>query len=253
MSEEEKKKDKKEYSRDEYVYLSKIYEKAERFGDMVSAINKFIEINPKLSKEEKTILSSGYKNILIEKRAGWRLLNSMEKRQSKKKPEKIPNIKEIKKNIEKELKEQFDNAHKIIDNYLLPNAEDPESKVFYLRLKGDQYRYLAEISKDKEKEYNKAISEAEKIYKQAYDIAIKDLPELNSTRIGLCLNFSLFYYEVKGSKKEGCKTAKKAFEDSMKFLDELERNRSKDVLLLIQLLKENLIFWSSELSEEEQN
>ena len=254
MSEIEKNEnEKKEYTRDEYIYLSKIYERAERFPDMVSSINKFIELNPKLSKDEKKILSAGYKNVLIDKRASWRLLNYMEKKESKKKPEQVKNIKEIKKNIEKELKAQFENAHKIIDNYLLPNAEDPESKVFYLRLKGDQYRYLAEISKDNEKEYNKAIFEAEKNYKEAYDIALKDLPVLNGTRIGLCLNFAVFYYEVKGSKKEGCKIAKKAFEDSMKNLDELEKNRSKDVLLLIQLLKENLIFWSSEMNEDEQN
>ena len=250
MSEEEKK-EKKEYTRDEYIYLSKIYERAERYPDMVSAINKFIEINPKLSKEEKKIVSAGYKNILLEKRASWNLLNNMEKRESKKKPEQIPYIKEIKKIIEKELKEQFEEVHKIIDKFLLPNAEDPDSKVFYMRLKGDHYRYLAEISKNKEKEYNKAIEDAEKIYKEAYEIANKELPVLNNTRIGLCLNFAVFYYEVKGNKKEGCKIAKKAFEDSMKYLDELEKNKLKDVLLLIQLLKENLIFWSSEMSEEQ--
>ena len=252
MSEEEKKEE-KEYTRDEYIYLSKIYERAERYPDMVSAINKFIEINPKLSKEEKKIVSAGYKNILLDKRASWNLLNNMEKRESKKKPEQIPHIKEIKKIIEKELKEQFEEVHKVIDKFLLPNAEDPDSKVFYMRLKGDHYRYLAEISKDKEKEYNKAIAEAEKIYKEAYEIASKELPVLNNTRIGLSLNFAVFYYEVKGSKKEGCKIAKKAFEDSMKYLDELEKTKLKDVLLLIQLLKENLIFWSSEMSEEEQN
>lgn len=250
MSEEEKK-EKKEYTRDEYIYLSKIYERAERYPDMVSAINKFIEINPKLSKEEKKIVSAGYKNILLEKRASWNLLNNMEKRESKKKPEQIPYIKEIKKIIEKELKEQFEEVLKIIDKFLLPNAEDADSKVFYMRLKGDHYRYLAEISKNKEKEFNKAIGDAEKIYKEAYEIANKELPVLNNTRIGLCLNFAVFYYEVKGNKKEGCKIAKKAFEDSMKYLDELEKNKLKDVLLLIQLLKENLIFWSSEMSEEQ--
>ena len=37
------------------------------------------------------------------------------------------------------------------------------------------------------------------------------------------------------------------------YLDDLETFKSKDVLLLIQLLKENLIFWSSEMNEEEQN
>ena len=251
MSEEGKKEEKKEYTRDEYIYLSKLNEKAERFSDMVLSINKFIELNPKLSKEEKNIVSAGFKNILSERRASWRLLNSMEKRELKKKPEQAKNIKEIKNHIEKELKKQIEDILNVIDKYLLPNAQDAESKVLYLRLKADHYRYLSEFSKDKE--YNKAIEEAEKNYKEAYEIAIKELPVINNTRVGLCLNFSVFYYEIKGNKKEGCKVAKRAFEDSMKYLDDLEKFKSKDVLLLIQLLKENLIFWTSEMNEEEQN
>ena len=47
-----------EYSREEYIYLSKLYEKAQRFEDMINAINKFIELGPKLSKEERNILSA---------------------------------------------------------------------------------------------------------------------------------------------------------------------------------------------------
>ena len=37
---------------------------------------------------------------------------------------------------------------------MLPKAEDAESKVFYLRLKGDHYRYLCEITKEKDFEKN---------------------------------------------------------------------------------------------------
>ena len=248
---EEEKEPKENKTREEYVYLSKLYERAERFQDMVSVINKFIEITPKLSKDEKNILSAGYKNILSDKRASWRLLNSMERKEAKKKSPQVPHIREIKSRIESELKKIFDDMHNLVDKYLLPNAEDPESKVFYLRLKGDHYRYLCEISKDKELE--KAIEKAEKVYKEAYEISEKELPFINSTRVGLCLNMALFFYEIKGDKKEGCKIAKKSFEESMKYLDDLEKFKSKDVLLLIQLLKENLIFWSSEMNEDEQN
>jgi 14-3-3 protein epsilon len=248
---DEKKQTKKEPTRDEFVYLSKLYERAERYPDMVSAINKFIEMNPKLSKDERNILSAGYKNILSDKKASWRLLNSMERKETKKKSKQVPHIKEIKKHVEDEMKIIFEDLHKIIDTYLLPNAEDMESKVFYLRLKGDHYRYLCEITKDKE--FEKNIEKTEKVYNEAFEIAEKKLPVINSTRVGLCLNMAVFYYEVKGDKKKGCQIAKKAFEESMKYLDDLEKFKTKDVLLLIQLLKENFIFWSSEMNDEEPN
>ena len=67
------------------------------------------------------------------------------------------------------------------------------------------------------------------------------------------MNYSVFYYEIKGLKEEACSIAKNAFDESMKVLDDLEKSKAKDTLLIIQLLKENLIFWSSEMNEEEQN
>ena len=246
MSEEEDKKEK--YTREEYVYLSKLYEKAQRFEDMVSSINKFIELNPQLTKEERNILSAGYKNILFDKRENWRFLSSMERKEAKKKSKQVIYIQEIKNHIEKEIRTIVESVQNLIDKFLINNCSDNESKVFYMRLKADHYRYLCEISKEKD-----LLEKAEKKYKEAYNIAMKELPYINNERIGLCLNFALFYYEVKGDKKEGYRIAKNCFEESMKYLEELEKFKSKDALMLIQLHKENLIFWSSEMNEDEQS
>ena len=73
----------KEYTREEYIYLAKLYEKAERFNDMVNFINKFIEMNPELSHEERIILSAGYKNVISSKRSSWRLVNTLIKKEDK--------------------------------------------------------------------------------------------------------------------------------------------------------------------------
>lgn len=34
----------------------------------------------------------------------------------------------------------------LLDKYLIPKASNAESKVFYLKMKGDYYRYLAEVA-----------------------------------------------------------------------------------------------------------
>ena len=239
----------KNFTREEYVYLSKLYEKAEKYNDMFKYVNKFVELEPKLTKDERNILSSGYKNIVSDKRASWRILNNMEKREEKKNTSQISNIREVKDNIEKELSQICDEIQKIIDKYLIPNAPDTENKVFYLKLKGDYYRYKCEYLNGKDLE--DVCIKADKVYKEALDIANKELPISNSTRLGLSLNYSVFYYEIKKLKDEAINIAKNAFDESMKILDDLEISKAKDTLLIIQLLKENLISWCTEMNEEE--
>lgn len=39
----------------------------------------------------------------------------------------------------------------LLDKHLIPNATPAESKVFYLKMKGDYYRYLAEVAAGDEK------------------------------------------------------------------------------------------------------
>ena len=235
-------------TREEYVFLSKLYEKSEKYTDMFKCINKFVELNPKLTKEERNILGEGYKNIVSDKRASWRILNNLEKREEKRNPSRIIYIKEVKENIEKELNKICDDIQKMIDKYLLPNVSDSENKIFYLKLKGDFFRYKCEIINGKD--FDDICLKAEKVYKEATDMANKELPINNSTKLGLALNYSVFYYEIKKLKEEAINIAKNAFDESMKILDDLEISKAKDTLLIIQLLKENLISWCTEMNEE---
>ena len=234
----------KVYTREECVFLSRLNEKAEKYSEMFKYINKYVELDPKLSKEERNILCSGYKYIISDKRNSLRILNNIEKRNTYQ----LAYIKEIRQNIEKELYQILLDIEKMLDKYLIPNAIDIENKVFYLKLKADFMRYKCEISYGKE--LDDIISKTEKIYKEANDIANKELMISNSTRLGLALNYSVFFYDIKKMKEEAINIAKNAFDDAMKILDNLEISKAKDTLLIIQMLKENLIFWCNEINNE---
>ena len=66
----------KNYTREECISLSKLYEKACKFQEMIKFINKFALLDPKLSKDERNILEFGFKNLVSDKRASWRFLNN---------------------------------------------------------------------------------------------------------------------------------------------------------------------------------
>lgn len=85
-----------------------------------------------LTVEERNLLSVAYKNVIGAKRAAWRIISSLESKAEKEgKDEKTRKIiKNFKQQIENELDEICDQIIKLLDEYLLPNAESGESKVF---------------------------------------------------------------------------------------------------------------------------
>ena len=97
---------------------------------------------------------------------------------------------------------------------MIGNAEDDESKVFYMKMKGDYYRYLAEVAGSQEK------GDVTKKSEEAYDAAYKEAEKMAPThpiRLGLALNFSVFYYEIQNKPDRACEMAKKVGDGTVMF------------------------------------
>lgn len=86
-------------------------------------------------------------------------------------------------------------------------------------------------------------------YKAASEIATTELPPTHPIRLGLALNFSVFYYEIQNSPDKACHLAKQAFDDAIAELDTLSEESYKDSTLIMQLLRDNLTLWTSDMSE----
>lgn len=151
--------------------------------------------------------------------------------------------------IEQELNDICNAILSLLDEYLVPSATSGESKVFYLKMKGDYHRYLAEF---KTHDDRKSAAESTLVsYKSAQDIALQDLTPTHPIRLGLALNFSVFYYEILNSPERACNLAKQAFDEAIHELDSLGEESYKDSTLIMQLLRDNLTLWTSDMQGEE--
>ncbi|KAI3758971.1 hypothetical protein L6452_06544 [Arctium lappa] len=76
------------------------------------------------------------------------------------------------------------------------------------------------------------------------------LPSTHPIRLGLALNFLVFYYEIMNSPERACHLPKQVFDEAIAELDTLSEESYKDNTLIMQLLRDNLTLWTSDLPEE---
>jgi len=84
-------------------------------------------------------------------------------------------------------------------------------------------------------------------YKKAEETAKESLPPTHPIRLGLALNFSVFYYEICNEQAKACALAKEAFDNAIVELDTTSEESYKDSTLIMQLLRDNLTLWTADL------
>ena len=238
-----------EKEREHLVCLARLAEQAERYDEMVDAMKKVAKLDVELTVEERNLVSVGYKNVIGARRASWRILSSIEqKEEAKGNEQNVKRIKEYRQRVEDELAKICNDILSVIDNHLLPSSSSGESTVFYYKMKGDYYRYLAEFKSAEDRK--EAADQSLKAYEAATSTAASDLAPTHPIRLGLALNFSVFYYEILNSPERACHLAKQAFDEAIAELDSLNEESYKDSTLIMQLLRDNLTLWTSDLPEE---
>jgi len=235
-------------SREDLIYMAKVSEQTERFEDMLNYMKQVVSQGSELSVEERNLLSVAYKNSVGSRRTAWRALEAIEQKEEKKGGRHTNLIKDFKRKIKEEIDKFCNDVLSLINTSILKSCHSAESKVFFLKMKGDYYRYLAECSTGESQ--SKIAQEGLQAYTEASEASTTELKKTNPIRLGLALNFSVFHYEILSDPTKACSLAKQAFDDAIAEIEELNDDEYKDSTTIMQLIRDNLTLWSSELEGE---
>ncbi|TKC41099.1 hypothetical protein EI555_019252, partial [Monodon monoceros] len=208
----------------ELIQKAKLAQQAKHYDDMVTCTKAVTE-------QGCSLLSVACKNVGSHMSA-WRVISSIEQKTNTS-DKKLQPIKDYREKVESELRSICTTVLELLDKYLIANATNPESKVFYLKMKGDYFRYLAEVACE-------TIDNSQGAYQEAIDTSKKEMQPTHPIRLGLTVNFSVFYYEILNNPELACTLAKTAFDEAIAELDILNEDSYKDSTLIMQLLRDNL-------------
>jgi len=214
-------------------------EESERYHDMCKIMRELVlwtyskQID--LTIDERNLLSVAFNNVIGTYRLSWRILSRHEKMED-------IIIIAYRKQVESDLECIIMNMIDLLENYLIKT----ETKVYYLKMAGDYYRYLAEFFTEKGYE-KKALN----FYKLALEICENEFPPTNSFRLGLVLNYSVCYYEMGKDKNKACELARDAFDKANSRIYELlgEGSEYVESTKIMQFLRDNLTLWTSDTED----
>jgi len=224
------------------VTLAKYAERADRFDEMKDFMASRVKTGRELDYEERDMFSAAFKSALSGRRQAVRVAMAFEN-SDQRNAEQANLAAGYRTKVEAELTEVCSLCIDLISNYLLPQPGPADGKVFYLKMMGDYYRYMAEFAEPMKKQ--EIAQKALEFYSTGAQEALA-LSPTNPTRLGLALNFSVFLHEVAGQTQEAINQANAAFQAACANAAELATQETRDeASLTMTLLQDNLTLWQS--------
>ena len=236
---------------EDLFFLAKAAEQSERFEgmiplDMAHFMQVFIrKVGRELRSEERIALSVAYKNVIGVRRASWRVLLSIEHKESQRNNRaNSQRAAKYRAELETELSRLCTDILSLID--LLIARESTQYTAFYCKMKGDYCRYLCEFGSEERRTWLQRAVDAYEIGIQA----ARGLQAFDPIRLGIALNFAVLKYEIMGDTPTACELVKVARAEA---LEELKRTEapSRDTGRLLQLMGDNLSLWTCESAGED--
>ncbi|XP_037927371.1 uncharacterized protein LOC119661927 [Teleopsis dalmanni] len=230
--------------RDICLYKLKLAKCAQRYDDMIVELRKLAAISGEFSPDEQRLLTVAYKYEVDLRRTSWRNLVALEDSEPiRSNCDRFHVMREYRAEIEKELYQICEDIIEYLDRALIPCDGTTESKIFCSQLRADYNRYMAEVEVGTGSQIKTDWALA--AYKCAYDIAVSELIPTDPLRLGVALNYSVFFYEVIKSSNESCRIAKDSFNAAIVDMHKLNSENYQETTSIMQTLWNNLQFWST--------
>ena len=238
---------------DDKLYLARISYLSGLSEETLKYIEEVIILKDgNINEEEKNLLFNSLKKLINFRRESWRTINALESKEIKNNSSLLPRVKELKNNISEEIKTYVNKGLQLIDEKLLKEDSPEELKTMYFKIKGDYIRYLIELTpKDREEELNILKEKADEYYKNGLNIS-ESLSILNTTKVGLILNYTVFLYEIIKDYKNAYMIANNTYQSITKSLndDNYDLTLLKELNKMLDILRENISKWSDTVVPE---
>uniref|UniRef100_A0AC34QS21 14-3-3 domain-containing protein n=1 Tax=Panagrolaimus sp. JU765 TaxID=591449 RepID=A0AC34QS21_9BILA len=217
---------------------------ANAWSALSQSMKRVTQLGNELGSDHVDLLSKSYQNVVDVRRSLLRMYQSIEKK-TEGSEKKQQMAKEYREKVQKELEGICKEVIELLDKFLILKTGNLDVKLLYLKMKGDYYRYLAEVATGEDR--SGYLLNSQHSYQEAYD-TLNDEP-VSPKRLGLALNFSVLYYDVLNAPDKACQLAKQAIDN----VDASGAELVPDSTLIMELLRDNLKLWTSDTAADDQN
>ena len=227
------------------LYLATILENAGKHEEAMKYMEEIAKSKKNdLSIEEINLLTISFNNQITKKLNQIKILNKViakDELTNSKYLKTDTNIRDI---IQRDINDICNKMINLCDNYLLNKTEKNETKILYLKLRGQYYRYLSDVlENEQQKDANK---NAINSFNEAFEL-IDNLSVTNPIRLGFILNYAIFQYEFLNDIDTAIKITKENFEIGINQLEKVnDNNEYQNASSILMLLKQNIDMWERE-------
>jgi 14-3-3 protein epsilon len=227
---------------EDLCFFCTLYQHLKREKEGIDAVHELIAIDPVFDRQRRGLFQAVYKLVIDPLRSSLRVLSEYQELEAGRgRGDHAALLAAKRDRALRQLLSHSKDAIAAIDSALLPNAGDARAAVFFHKLKGDFYRYMAEYAD--ETDAVAAGNAAEEAYAAALAVAGQALQDCDPVRLALVLNAAIFKCDIRkdtGTAAEMLEGAIAACERKPPDLPEEARAEAEE---LIRFMKQNLMAW----------